>query len=100
ILILALASSIGEELLFRGALQPLMGVWLQAALFALLHIGPRGRFLPWTFSAFALGVAFGYMFEWTGDLGGPIVAHFIINYLNLHYIARKELPPEVRSQHA
>lgn len=91
ILVLAVASSIGEELLFRGALQPWLGIWPQALLFALLHIGPRRGFLPWTASAFALGIGFGYMFEWTGDLGGPIVAHFTINYLNLHYIARNNL---------
>ena len=92
ILVLALASSIGEELLFRGALQPWLGLWPQAVIFALLHIGPGVRFLPWTASAFVLGVAFGYMFEVSGDLGGPIAAHFTINYLNLHYIARVELP--------
>lgn len=98
ILIMALASAIGEELLFRGALQPWLGIWPQAVIFALLHIGPRRSFLPWTLSAFALGIAFGYMFEWTGDLGGPIVAHFTINYLNFHYIARTDLaellPPD------
>jgi hypothetical protein len=92
IVILALASSIGEEMLFRGALQPWIGLWPQAAFFALLHIGPGRRFLPWTLSAFILGAGFGYMFAWTGDLGGPIVAHFTINYLNLHFIARTELP--------
>lgn len=92
IFILALASAVGEELLFRGALQPWMGLWPQAVLFALLHIGPGRRFAPWTASAFVLGVGFGYMFEWTGDLGGPIVAHFTINYLNLHFISRVELP--------
>src|SRR6185436_12006305 len=43
--ILALASSIGEELLFRGALLPWMGLWLQALVFALLHVGPGRRFL-------------------------------------------------------
>src|SRR5690606_27288704 len=69
ILILALASSIGEELLFRGALLPWMGVWLQAAIFALLHIGPGRRFLPWTASALVLGVAFGWLAQWTGNLG-------------------------------
>lgn len=90
ILVLALASSVGEELLFRGALLPWLGIWPQALLFALLHIGPRRGFLPWTLSAFALGVAFGYMFQWTGDLGGPIVAHFTINYLNLHFIVRTD----------
>lgn len=100
ILILALASSVGEELLFRGALQPWIGLWPQAILFALLHIGPGWRFAPWTVSALVLGVGFGYMFEWTGDLGGPIAAHFIINYLNLHFIARVEIPevgPQART---
>jgi membrane protease YdiL (CAAX protease family) len=92
ILVLALASSIGEELLFRGALQPMIGVWAQALVFALLHIGPGLRFLPWTVSAFALGLLFGWLFQVTGDLGGPIVAHFAINYMNLHFIARFEVP--------
>ena len=89
ILILALASSIGEELLFRGALQPWLGVWLQALVFALLHVGPGKRFLPWTASAFVLGVAFGWLAEWTGNLGAPIAAHFAINFLNLRYIVRQ-----------
>src|SRR5258706_8005469 len=86
IVILALASSIGEELLFRGALLPWMGLWVQAAVFAALHIGPGRRFLPWTASALVLGLAFGKLAAWTGNLGGPIAAHFTINYLNLRYI--------------
>jgi uncharacterized protein len=86
IVILAIASSIGEELLFRGALLPWLGLWIQAVVFALLHVGPARRFLPWTLSAFVLGVAFGAIAQWTGNLGGPIVAHFTINFVNLRYI--------------
>jgi len=86
ILILALASSIGEELLFRGALLPWLGVWVQAVIFALLHIGPGRRFLPWTTSALVLGLGFGVLARWTGNLGGPIAAHFMINFLNLRFI--------------
>jgi len=86
IVILALASSIGEELLFRGALLPWLGVWLQAGVFAVLHIGPGRRFLPWTLSALVLGVAFGELAVATGNLGGPIAAHFTINFMNLRYI--------------
>lgn len=97
ILVLALASSIGEELLFRGALQPWVGLWPQAIIFALLHIGPGLRFLPWTAAAFVMGLAFGLVFELTGDLGGPIIAHFTINYMNLHFISRVEIPDEVTS---
>ena len=89
ILILALASSIGEEVLFRGALLPWMGVWLQGVVFALLHVGPGKRFLPWTVSALVLGVVFGWLAVWTGNLGGPIAAHFAINFLNLRHIVRE-----------
>jgi membrane protease YdiL (CAAX protease family) len=92
IVILALASSIGEELLFRGALMPWLGLWVQAAIFALLHVGPGKRFLPWTASAFALGLAFGALAKWTGNLGGPIAAHFAINFLNLRYIVGSRDP--------
>ncbi len=86
IVILALASSIGEELLFRGALLPWLGPWIQALVFALLHVGPGKRFLPWTLSAFVLGLAFGGLALWTGNLGAPIAAHFMINFLNLRFI--------------
>lgn len=92
IVILALASSIGEELLFRGALLPWFGIWIQAAIFAALHIGPGRRFLPWTLSALVLGVAFGLLAKWTGNLGGPIAAHFAINYLNLRFIVGRSEP--------
>jgi uncharacterized protein len=94
VLILALASSVGEELLFRGALLPWLGLWGSTLVFALLHIGPGLRYLPWTASAFVIGLLFGVMFRELGDLGGPIVAHFVINYLNLNYIVRVELPEE------
>lgn len=96
ILILAVASAVGEELLFRGALQPMIGIWPQAVIFALLHIGPGTRFLPWTLSAFAVGLVFGWLFHATGDLGGPIVAHFAINFMNLHFIARFAPPAQHR----
>jgi len=93
IVILALASSVGEELLFRGALLPWLGLWPQAIVFAVLHIGPGKRFLPWTASALALGLAFGLIALWTGNLGGPIAAHFAINFLNLRYIVAAPAPP-------
>jgi membrane protease YdiL (CAAX protease family) len=86
IVILALASSIGEEMLFRGALLPWLGLWPQAVVFALLHVGPGKRFLPWTLSALVLGAAFGWLTVWTTNLGAPIAAHFVINFLNLRYI--------------
>ena len=99
IVILALASSIGEELLFRGALLPWLGPWWQAVVFALLHVGPGRRFLPWTALALGAGVGFGWLAVWTTNLGAPIAAHFTINFLNLRFIVAepavllRESPP-------
>jgi membrane protease YdiL (CAAX protease family) len=92
--ILAFASSVGEELFFRGALLPWLGVWGQAVVFALLHVGPGVRYLPWTLAAFLVGLLFGGLVLGLGDLGAPIVAHFTINFLNLRYIVAVDLPAE------
>jgi membrane protease YdiL (CAAX protease family) len=91
IIVLAVASSVGEEIFFRGALLPAVGLWISSAIFALLHIGPKPRFLPWTFSSFVAGMVFGQLFLWTGDLGGPVVAHFTVNALNLRYLSTTDL---------
>jgi membrane protease YdiL (CAAX protease family) len=91
IFLLALFSSAGEELFFRGALLPSFGLWLSSLLFAGLHVRPQWRFLPWTVMSLIVGLVMGQMFVRLGDLGGPIVAHFTINLLNLNYIARTEL---------
>ncbi len=80
---LALASGIAEELLFRGALQPRVG-WLAASLlFGLLHFIPRRVLLPWTVFAILAGALFGALFLWTGNLLAPIVAHVLVNGVNL-----------------
>ena len=84
--LLAAASSVGEECFFRGALVPHAGLWLSSAAFALPHIGPGLKFLPWTLSSFVVGVVFGKLFLFGGDLAGPICAHFFINLINLRYI--------------
>ncbi|MEZ4367720.1 MAG: CPBP family intramembrane glutamic endopeptidase [Kofleriaceae bacterium] len=86
IVVLAAASAVGEELLFRGALLPWLGPVAQAALFAALHIGPGRRFVPWTLSAFACGLVLAGLVAITGDLGAAIVAHFTINFCNLRFI--------------
>ena len=91
IVVLAAASSIGEEMFFRGALIPVLGLVGSSAVFALLHIGPRARHLPWTISSFFAGLVFGALYLWTGDLTGAVVAHFTINFLNLRHVAQYEL---------
>ena len=91
IFLIAAASSIGEECFFRGAMLPALGLVVSSALFALPHIGPSAKFLPWTATSFIVGLVMGGLFLQLGDLSGPIAAHFTINLLNLRYIARHEL---------
>ena len=91
IVVLAVASSVGEEMFFRGALLPVAGIWISSTVFALLHIGPRARYLPWTIGSFIAGVLFSALFLWSGDLTGPVLAHFTVNFLNLRHVAHYEL---------
>ena len=92
VFVIAMASSVGEEFFFRGAMMVDLGLWPSSAIFALLHVGPGWRYLPWTLSAFVVGAAMGGAFSLFGDLGAPIAAHFTINYLNLRHIRDHELP--------
>ncbi|MGE0867260.1 MAG: lysostaphin resistance A-like protein [Kofleriaceae bacterium] len=88
IVTLALASAIGEEMLFRGALMPWIGLWGQALLFVPLHIAPHRRLVSWPIGALLLGVGFGELAILTGSLGAPIAAHFMINFCNIRSIIR------------
>jgi len=86
---LALLSGLAEEMFFRGALQPRVG-WLWASLvFGLAHFVPRRDLWPWAVYAAAAGLIFAGLFEWTGNLLAPVVAHVSINGLNLRWMARR-----------
>jgi uncharacterized protein len=87
---LAVLSSISEELFFRGALMPLLGVWGQALVFGLLHPMPR-RALIYTAFTFVAGVCFGYATLLTGSLYPAIVAHFVINLQGFLELRNKQL---------
>lgn len=80
---LALLSGLAEELLFRGAIQPAWGFWPATILFALLHTGRERVLWWWTVSAFLAGALFGLLFAWRGNLTAPIVAHVLVNALQL-----------------
>ena len=83
---LAVSSGVGEELLFRGALVPWWG-WLASSLaFGVLHVGPSRRFLGWTLWASSLGALLALIFETTGRIEGCVVAHVLINAVNLRFV--------------
>lgn len=81
--LIALLPAFGEELLFRGALQPLLkeqtknkvvGIILAAILFSALHMQFYG-FFP----RMMMGVYFGFLVMWTQNLWVPVFAHFVNN---------------------
>ena len=88
IFLLALLSSITEELFFRGFLQPILGLHYAAIIFGLAHFPYRAFLIPWTLTALGVGYLFGWVFDVRNCLVAPIVAHFVVNYFNLHYILR------------
>jgi len=85
---LAVISGVGEEVFFRGGVQGSWG-WLWAtALFAVLHTGPGRAFRLWTFFALIAGLVSAGLTLWTGNLLAPIVAHAVVNGINLRYVSR------------
>lgn len=88
IVVLAAASGLAEEAFFRGALQPRVGIVWASLLFGLVHYVPRPEFRLWTLFSVAAGFLLGFLFESTGNLVAPVVAHATINAVNLHLLVR------------
>jgi hypothetical protein len=68
-----LAAGIGEELLFRGALQPVLGLWFTAILFAASHI--QYGLTPATLAVFIIAIALGIIRQRTNTTVA-ILVHF------------------------
>jgi membrane protease YdiL (CAAX protease family) len=88
IVALALLSGVAEEAFFRGALQPRVGYAAASVLFGLAHFVPRPEFRLWTLFSIAAGFLLGGLFEATGNLIAPVVAHAGINAVNLTLLVR------------
>ena len=75
LVLVAIFSGVGEEAFFRGALQQEFGLAVASVLFGLAHIGPDRRYLVWTAWAVLAGFVFGFLYEVSGGLLAPILAH-------------------------
>ncbi|MBX2801167.1 MAG: CPBP family intramembrane metalloprotease [Myxococcales bacterium] len=89
-IVVALASAIGEELLFRAVIQAQLGLGAGALLFACAHVPMERDLWLWPVSAFGAGLVFGVLYQQTGGVLAPAVAHFVINVANLHWMGRFE----------
>jgi len=92
--LIAAAAGFGEEILFRGALQPHLGIFITSLLFGLLH--------PFTLTYAILVVLMGAYLGWLAEHGqgllAPIVTHAVYNFIALSLIRREmqrmDEPPE------
>ncbi len=87
--LLALASGVGEEMLFRGALQPSVGIVWASLIFGACHFLPRRELMLWSLYAVLMGFVFGWLYDWTGQLIAPIAAHSVVNGINLPRLAHR-----------
>jgi hypothetical protein len=94
-IVVAVLPAVGEELAFRGMLQPALkkltgnihiAIWITAVLFSAFHFQFLG-FIPRIF----LGALFGYLMYWSGNLWIPVIAHFINNGLSVTMIYLNQL---------
>ncbi len=80
---LSLLSACGEEILFRGGIQPTLGLFGTSILFGLLHVGPGGRLSSWSIWAILAGFLMGWLFESTQSLYPPMICHFAVNFISM-----------------
>ena len=87
--LLAAASGVAEEAFFRGLLQPRIGLLAASLIFGLAHFVPRRELAPWALFAVVAGLLLGILFESTGNLVAPVVAHASINAVNLRLLSER-----------
>jgi len=87
LVIFVVIPALGEEMLFRGAIQPVIAqwtksrhwaVWITAFLFSAMHL-QFFTFLP----RFFLGIMLGYLLVYGKNIWYPVVGHFMNNLLSL-----------------
>lgn len=74
LLVAAALAGLAEELLFRGLLQPRLGLVPASLVFGLVH-GPSLALLPLGLWASAVGLFFGLLYQTTGNLAPPVLVH-------------------------
>ena len=83
LVLVSLFSGVGEEAFFRGAVQQEFGLVVASLLFGLAHVGPDRRYLVWTAWAALDGFVFGVLYEVSGGLLAPALAHSAHNAATL-----------------
>ncbi|MEX2104857.1 MAG: CPBP family intramembrane glutamic endopeptidase [Bacilli bacterium] len=80
IAIIALLVSFCEELLFRGIIQPYLGIWLTGLLFTVIHFRYIKKWIILV-NISLVSIGLGVLVELTGQLLPAIVGHFAIDFV-------------------
>lgn len=90
IILVSLCAGVGEEILFRGALQPIFGILITSIIFVAIHgyLNPK----EWRISIYGLFMTvaiygIGVMSDYLGLLSA-IIAHTIIDIYLLHHLQK------------
>lgn len=78
--LLAALAAVGEEIAFRGALQPVFGFWPTAVLFALTHL--QYTLTPASLIIFGVAIAFGWIRQ-RYNTTTAMLTHFLYNFIPL-----------------
>lgn len=93
IFLVSLGAGVFEELLFRGVIQaglagPL-GLWGALVVASLLFGLAHAMTVTYFVITFFMGIYLGLAYHWSGSLLVPMLAHFLYDWLALHYYLRK-----------
>ncbi|MCB9437415.1 MAG: CPBP family intramembrane metalloprotease [Anaerolineales bacterium] len=79
----AFTAAVGEEIAFRGALQPIFGLRWTAVIFTLIHM--QYTFTPAALIILVVALGFGWLRQ-RYNLYASIMAHFVYNFLPLLFV--------------
>ena len=101
-----LCAGVGEELLFRAALQPLVGLWIGAVIFAAAHVRTAAlgstsntKRVAYILNIAIAGVVLGLVFEHLGLLAAVLI-HATIDVVGLlvyRFLSTRLAPPSAAS---
>lgn len=97
IVFISICAGVGEELLFRGAIQPLLGIWITAILFVLIHGYLNPFNLPLTYYGIYMVLVIGVMGLMTEHLGilTAMIAHTLIDIILLRKLSEASMTDKV-----
>ncbi len=92
--VISIPAGIGEEVLFRGVLQPRIGLLLASLIFGLLHPFT----LAYVMIAGILGAYFGWLQSVQGNVLAPVIAHALYDVAALIVLRREMRAPPLEGE--